>query len=78
MEDLSWEMQIARIRREYEDEITVLRNRIEELEAYVARIDEAAQNAIEALRATGSAWPMNAGKALKKAMQDAADLKRSP
>jgi hypothetical protein len=52
--------------------------RIKELEAYVARIDEAAQNAIEALRATGSAWPMNAGKALKKAMQDAADLKRSP
>jgi hypothetical protein len=47
--------------------------RIEELEAYVAQIEKAAQDAVEALRSTGSAWPMAAGKALKAALNPGKD-----
>jgi cell division protein FtsB len=41
MEDLTWEAQIGRVRKEYEDEMTALRARIEELEAEVARLRDA-------------------------------------
>ncbi len=42
---------------------------IAELKNYVSKIEEAAEGAVEALRSTGSAWPMAAGKALKAVMQ---------